>query len=84
MDFRRAKTVTYILFAVGVALCLLYALFYSIGIHAPAVIMLLLALGSFTAGVIISVKYYRCPYCDSMLPGRYSTPDYCPRCGKEL
>ena len=38
----------------------------------------------FVLGVIVSVCFFRCPYCDRALPKAARTPDVCPHCGEKL
>ena len=40
--------------------------------------------GAFVLGVIVSVCFFRCPYCDRALPKAARTPDVCPHCGEKL
>ena len=36
------------------------------------------------SGIILKLKFYRCPYCKDGLPIRSAVPDYCPHCGDKL
>ena len=87
MEYTTAKKITNILFAVGTVLLL--SLFLLLGLESAAFntimrVAFLLAFGLYAAGIIITLKYYRCPHCHSLIRVRFRTPDYCPECGKAL
>lgn len=58
----------------------------SVMIHSTPVAAALIysAAGLFVSGVIVSVIFYRCPYCDHALAKGARTPDTCPHCGEKL
>ena len=85
MDYMAAKKLTNILFIVGTVLILSLFLFLeSAAFNTIMLIVILLSLSLFAVGVIITVKYYRCPHCHRLIQVRYRTPDYCPECGEAL
>ena len=40
--------------------------------------------GAFVLGIIVSVCFFRCPYCKHALAKGARTPDVCPHCGEKL
>ena len=85
MDYQKARTTGTILFIIGAALFLSLFLFTESKIFNIVLpIIFILALGAISAGVIIMVKYYRCPHCHNRILVRGPAPDYCPRCGEAL
>jgi len=85
MDYTTAKKITNILFAVGTVLILSLVLFLESASFSTIMrIVFFLSFSLFTAGVIITVKYYRCPHCHRLIRVRYRTPDFCPECGEAL
>ncbi|MBP5379470.1 MAG: hypothetical protein J6Y64_08020 [Ruminococcus sp.] len=49
---------------------------------ALAILIIILAIAVFVAGLIVNFVFVRCPHCGSH-PGRISGPK-CPHCGKDL
>ena len=48
------------------------------------VILIVLAAVLFVGAVVISIMFYRCPHCRSMLPRRGFPGKFCRDCGKNL
>ena len=42
------------------------------------------AAGALVLGIIVSVCFFRCPYCKRALAKGARTPDVCPHCGEKL
>ena len=51
------------------------------GIILPGVII---GIAFIFAGIVFGLIFIRCPYCNGSLYIRSLTPQYCPRCGKEV
>ena len=86
MKYTKAKTIANTLIIVAALLFLsLYLFTKSAVFNTIMTIVFLLALALVAASVIITVKYYRCPHCDSLLRVRgWGCPAHCPECGKAL
>ena len=50
---------------------------YTVWLFFPSVLMV-------AAGVYLSLRYWRCPYCGCPLSTRYPIPRECPRCGRDV
>ena len=83
MNYRTARFLSSAAALAAVALAfLLYTveLFSTVFIAMCVGIFLLL-----TASTVISYRFYRCPFCNELLPARSLTiPDCCPKCDKKL
>jgi len=85
MEHNTAKRISNILIIIGTLLILsLYLFQENAAFNTIMLIVILLSCGLFAAGIVISVKYYRCPHCHSLIRTRYRTPKYCPECGEAL
>ena len=85
MDHTTAKKAANALIFIGVLLLLsLYLFVDSTAFNTLMLIVFLLAFCLFTAGIVIMVKFYRCPHCNSPIRVKGRTPDYCPECGEDI
>ena len=56
-----------------------------IGLILPVLWLAILGLVIFTAGILQTIVFYRCPYCGKNLdPRRANATKFCPECGKKL
>lgn len=84
MDYKKACTVSNILFILSILL-ILAAMFLG---ETPQWTLWSIGVVTLFAGLGISVKYYRCPHCGIRL-GRLPIskdyiPPFCPHCGSKL
>ena len=85
MDHTTAKKAADVLIIFPALLIVsLYLFVDSAAFNTIALIVFLLAFCSLTSGIVILVKYYRCPHCNSPIRVRGRTPDYCPECGEGI
>lgn len=81
MNYKKAIMWSNILIVLAVAIAFLTYGFSGLAqwiISGAAVLML-------AAALVVKTRYWRCPYCKSMLPWMsFSTPEHCMHCGKRL
>ncbi len=83
MNYRTARAISKLLAYTGIGILFIALLF----LRSPVAVTLLVVVGIILIilNVIICYFFYRCPYCNYILPQRNSSiPRCCPGCGKEL
>ena len=85
MEYTTARTISNVLFIVAVVLLLsLYLFTESAVFNIILPVVFLLAFGLFAVGIIVHVRYYRCPHCHNRIRAWGRTPDFCPECGEAI
>ena len=82
MDYKKANTLSNIIFAAALVAALF--LFVFDDASAGFYITIITSLALMICGIVIKVKFYRCPYCSSLLPFRSAVGTFCRHCGKQL
>jgi len=47
-------------------------------------VLLLIGIPGAIGGMVVSIVFWMCPYCNSFLPGRAWFVEYCHRCGESI
>lgn len=79
MTFETARKVKNICYIAATLLAVL-----SFVIKPASTVLLILAAVTMAVCIVLSIRYYRCPFCDRPLPANGKLPKRCPNCGELL
>lgn len=83
MEIKTVKTLQLISILASLGFCLLGRL-CSRGAPGLAISFLVLAIACLIGYFVITILYFKCPYCKRHLPSRGFVGKYCPHCGMPL